>query len=110
MADLLVCKEKLLAVVALYRKKYELSKEVGEDYYEPGMMENLGQYRGNYNEGTGQIEICCESKGMRYENRTMNDCSVTKFLLLWIRWLIVCVIPYAHYPTMLFPALLDAIG
>lgn len=72
MADLLVCKEKLLAVVALYRKKYELSKEVGEDYYEPGMMENLGQYSGNYNEGTGQIEICCESKGMRYENRTMN--------------------------------------
>ena len=33
-----------------------------------------------------------------------------KFFLLWIRWLIVCVIPYAHYPTMLFPALLDAIG
>ena len=72
MADLLVCKEKLLALVALYRKKYELSKEVGADYYEPGMMENLEQYRGSYDEGTGQIEICCESKGMRYENRTVN--------------------------------------
>ena len=72
MADLLVCKEKLLALVALYRKKYELSKEVGADYYEPGMMENLEQYRGSYDEETGQIEICCASKGMRYENRTVN--------------------------------------
>ena len=72
MADLLVCKEKLLALAALYRKKYELSKEVGADYYEPGMMENLEQYKGSYDAETGKIEICCESKGMRYENRTVN--------------------------------------
>ena len=72
MAELSTCKENLLALAALYQKKYELSKEVGADYYEPGMMENLEQYRGSYDEETGRIEICCESKGMRYENRTVN--------------------------------------
>lgn len=72
MADLFICKEKLLTLVALYNRKYELSKEVGADYYEPGMMENLEQYQGSYDAETGKIEICCESKGMRYENRTVN--------------------------------------
>lgn len=72
MEDLLICKEKLLALVALYYEKYELSKTAGADYYEPGMMENLEQYKGVYCEETGQIEICCEAKGLRYENRTAN--------------------------------------
>lgn len=72
MAELLTCKENLLALAAFYHKKYELSKTVGADYYEPGMMEYLEQYDGIYHEETGQIEICCESKGMRYENRSVN--------------------------------------
>ena len=34
MTELLTCKENLLALAALYHKKYELSKEVGPDYYD----------------------------------------------------------------------------
>lgn len=72
MTELLTCKKNLLALTALYQKKYELSKTVGPDYYEPGMMEYLERYKGIYDQETGQIDICCESKGMRYENRTIN--------------------------------------
>ncbi len=72
MEKLSECKKELLSLVDLYQRKYELSKEVGADYYEPGMMENLEQYKGNYDEENGLIEICCDAKGMRYENRTVN--------------------------------------
>lgn len=71
MKDPLFYKE-LLSVVARYAEKFELSKTVGPDYYEPGMMENLAQYKGIYDEQAKRITICCESKGLRYDNRTAN--------------------------------------
>ena len=72
MKELLSYKEELIALVAHYGKKYELSKEVGPDHYEPGMMENLEQYKGVYDEQSKQIFIRCEAKGLRYDNRTSN--------------------------------------
>lgn len=44
----------------------------GEEYFEPGMMENLDQYKGEYDETKNVIIIRVESKGLRYENRTQN--------------------------------------
>ena len=51
-------------------KKYQLSKTVGPDYYEPGMMENLEQYQGDYDSNKKIAIIKTEVKGLRYENRT----------------------------------------
>ena len=72
MKEPLSYKEELITLVAHYGKKYELSKEVGPDYYEPGMMENLDQYFGAYDEATRRLTIKCEAKGLRYDNRTTN--------------------------------------
>ena len=70
MQDLLICKEELIKLTAAYNKKLELSREVGPDHYDPGMMENLDQYKGVYDEAIKQIVIRCELKGLRYDNRT----------------------------------------
>lgn len=70
MQDLLICKEELIKLAAAYNKKLELSREVGPDHYDPGMMENLEQYKGVYDEAIKQIVIRCELKGLRYDNRT----------------------------------------
>ena len=72
MTDLMMHKMELLGLVAGYCNKLALSKTVGPDYYEPGMMENLDQYLGEYDEDRKRIMIRCESKGLRYENRTQN--------------------------------------
>ncbi len=72
MKEPLFCKEELLSVVAQYAEKFELSKTVGPDYYNPGMMENLAQYKGIYDKQAKQITISCEAKGLRYDNRTSN--------------------------------------
>ena len=72
MQDLLICKEELIKLAAAYNKKLELSREVGPDHYDPGMMENLEQYKGVYDEAIKQIVIRCELKGLRYDNRTAN--------------------------------------
>ena len=72
MKEPLFCKEELLSLVAQYAEKFELSKTVGPDYYDPGMMENLDQYKGIYDEQAKLITVCCESKGLRYDNRTSN--------------------------------------
>lgn len=72
MEEFLTYKEELIALVSYYGKKFELSKEVGPDYYEPGMMENLEQYTGIYDEQRKRITIRCEVKGLRYDNRTSN--------------------------------------
>ena len=72
MQDLLICKEELIKLTAAYNKKLELSREVGPDHYDPGMMENLDQYKGVYDEAIKQIVIRCELKGLRYDNRTAN--------------------------------------
>lgn len=70
MSELLSYKQNLLDVANQLQHKFELSKTVGKDYYEPGMMENLDQYRGEYNPETKELIIRTESKGLRYENRT----------------------------------------
>jgi hypothetical protein len=72
MADILQAKHDLLEFVNGLKYKYELSKTVGEDYYEPGMMENLEQYRGEYVEQVNMIFLRVESKGLRYDNQTQN--------------------------------------
>ena len=70
MSELLSYKRNLLSVAELLQRKYELSKTVGDDYYEPGMMENLDQYLGEFDPETNTLIIRTESKGLRYENRT----------------------------------------
>ena len=72
MADILQAKHDLLEFVNGLNHKYELSKTVGKDYYEPGMMENLEQYRGEYVEQVNTIFLRVESKGLRYDNQTQN--------------------------------------
>lgn len=70
MSELLSYKEEFLKMVSRIQDKYELSQTVGEDYYEPGMMENLEQYYGAYDPVADCAVIRTESKGLRYENRT----------------------------------------
>ena len=72
MQDLLTYKEELIKLTAAYDEKLALSREVGPDHYDPGMMENLEQYKGVYDEAIKQIVIRCELKGLRYDNRTAN--------------------------------------
>lgn len=70
MTELSVHKKNLLYLADQLQKKYELSKTVGDDYYNPGMMENLDQYMGIYSSENNSLTIRTESKGLRYENRT----------------------------------------
>lgn len=63
-------KEALLAEAAKLQEKKELAAEVGPDWYEPGRMENLEQYLGQYDESSGTITLRVESKGLRYDERT----------------------------------------
>ena len=62
--------QNLLEEIDKLQQKYELSKKVGQDYYEPGMMEYLDQYYGHYNQDTGELLLRFEAKGTRYEGRT----------------------------------------
>lgn len=50
--------------------RQELSKTVGPDYFEPGMMEYLDQSEGLYDTSSGSITIRFEVKGTRYAGRT----------------------------------------
>jgi hypothetical protein len=70
MTDIIQARDELLQFVEATKEKYELSKTVGPDYYEPGMMENLDQYYGNYDSEAEVITIRTDVKGLRYENRT----------------------------------------
>ena len=72
MDDLLVAKNKLLNIVEQLNKKYIMSKNIPEDYFEPSMMENLEQYKGEYDEENNTIILRTEVKGLRYDNRTAN--------------------------------------
>ena len=72
MADVLNAKQNLLDFIQSLNNKYELSKTIEDDYFEPGMMENLEQYRGDYNKETNTIVLRTEAKGLRYDNRTQN--------------------------------------
>ena len=62
-ADLICQLEKL-------NQKKELSNNLPPDWFEPGMMENLDQYYGEYIASEGKIILRTEVKGLRYENRT----------------------------------------
>lgn len=63
-------KENLLLELAKLHHRRELSKTVGADYFEPGMMEYLEQSEGLYDPEAGTVLIRFEVKGTRYEGRT----------------------------------------
>ena len=65
-----LAKEELLAEIGKLQEKKDLAAKVGPDYYEPGRMQNLDQYLGEYDQEDGVITIRTESKGLRYEDRT----------------------------------------
>ena len=60
----------LLSELEKLNKKKELGQALPEDWFEPGMMENLDQYEGSYDAKEGRIVLKTEVKGLRYENRT----------------------------------------
>lgn len=63
-------KADLLAELTKLHRRHELSKEMGPDYFEPGMMEYPEQSEGIWNETTGEMILRFESKGTRYDGRT----------------------------------------
>ena len=72
MTDIVASKKDLLEFVSFLNQKFELSKTVEPDYFEPGMMENLDQYKGEYDECNNMITLRVDAKGLRYDNRTQN--------------------------------------
>lgn len=60
----------LLNQVEIVNSKYELSLNLPEDYFEPGMMENLDQFKGLYDKDNKIINITSDVKGLRYNDRT----------------------------------------
>jgi hypothetical protein len=68
--DIKSLKEDLLIEINKLAYKFELSSTVSDDYFEPGMMENLDQYYGSYDDTTNTIVLKTEVKGLRYEGRT----------------------------------------
>ena len=63
-------KQDLLTEINKLAYKFQLSHSIPDDYFEPGMMENLDQYYGLYDEATNTIILKTEVKGLRYEGRT----------------------------------------
>ena len=63
-------KASLLREAEKLHQRLELSKTVGPDWYEPGMMEFLDQSEGLWNESAGQLLLRFESRGTRYDGRT----------------------------------------
>lgn len=72
MKDIVGSKNDLLEIAQKLEYKNQLSRTVEEDYFEPGMMENLEQYKGIYDESTNTVILRMEAKGLRYDNRTYN--------------------------------------
>lgn len=73
-------KSDLLSEIEKLNSKFELSQNIPENYFEPGMMENLDQYYGKYDEGSNTVVIKTNIKGLRYEGRTirLDDLTVGK--------------------------------
>lgn len=63
-------KEKLLMEMVKLHSRHELSKEMGPDFFEPGLMEYPEQSDGDWDESTGHLMLRFESKGTRYDGRT----------------------------------------
>ena len=62
--------ERFLSELGRLHQRYELSKTVTPDYFEPGMMEYLDQSEGLFDEQKGEALLRFESKGTRYDGRT----------------------------------------
>ena len=56
--------------MARLHARHELSKDMGPDFFEPGMMEYPEQSDGSWDEATGELMLRFESKGTRYDGRT----------------------------------------
>jgi hypothetical protein len=63
-------KENLLRQMERLHKRQELSKTIGSDYFEPGMMEYLDQSDGTFDEVSKVMTLRFEAKGTRYDGRT----------------------------------------
>lgn len=63
-------KKQLLLEIDKLHERHELSKSVGPDHFEPGMMEYLEQSDGIYDEAANRIVLRFESRGTRYDGRT----------------------------------------
>ncbi len=63
-------KVNLLRELDKLHERHELSKTVGPDYFEPGLMEYLDKSDGSFDSTTGNIELFFEARGTRYEGRT----------------------------------------
>lgn len=63
-------KESLLYEVDKLHQRHELAGTVGENYFEPGMMEFLEQSEGIFDEEIGELLLRFVVKGTRYEGRT----------------------------------------
>ena len=63
-------KDSLLREVNRLHERQELSKAVGEDYFEPGMMEYLDKSDGMFDPSNNAIMLRFEVMGTRYEGRT----------------------------------------
>lgn len=70
MEELNMQKHNFLKEIEKLHNRNILSQEIGEDYFEPGMMEYLEQSDGIYEEVTGRVVIKFEAKGTRYDGRT----------------------------------------
>ena len=60
----------LLREVEKLHQRNALSKTVGADYFEPGMMEYLDQSEGSFDPETGRLLLRFEARGTRYDGRT----------------------------------------
>lgn len=63
-------KEILLTEMSKLHARYELSKTMGPDFFEPGMMEYPEQSDGSWDETSRELILRFESKGTRYDGRT----------------------------------------
>lgn len=65
-------KEKLsfLTEIEKLKERHALAAQVTPDYYEPGMMEYLEQFYGDFDESRNAFVLRLEVKGTRYEGRT----------------------------------------
>ena len=68
--DINSSKQDLLTEINKLAHKFQLFSSIPDDYFEPGMMENLDQYYGSYDDATNTIILKTEVRGLRYEGRT----------------------------------------
>ena len=62
--------DNLLREVQKLHGRNELSKSIGADYFEPGMMEYLDKSDGSFDRSSGSLLLRFEARGTRYDGRT----------------------------------------